>query len=619
MKNALMLRVMWMCGFLVALACRVTLAAAPVKRTSPTPHNAVKPSKPTTNTPRTSSAKPTNPFAHLKPLNSGPGIIVCEPISTTGNAAFGAFGVGCGRWLHVTVGGQGELGKTPLFPYIAYAEHEKQWPNLRLSPENALEIANMLGATHVATGHIEGTPAKCELAYQLWEATGGGEIGTPIVAAGSQADIVAALPRIARELAVRLGVANPFIPPAVNVTPTELTGIGYIPLGSPFVLQPDWKQQLLAKAGECPLAGLIIIESKEVTPEVVGRVLAPSVDNVVILGEIGVAKPTLLQPYDTQINQLVQKFPYNYQLATIDGLRKRSQENRKAEIAAMELAVLCSPGNSWAWIYLGDALSNQAEDIRKSRIAGQITDAEWASLNKLYPLWQAAETRATQLDKLNSWAWADLATAATFNSNSRIADAALWKALELNPYNASTYSWGLQMYQPKWDDDPAKLLKVAEAAAKQRFLTPTLAYEVVDVLQNFTEVTDHTQQIIMLALGQLLGSNLTDPRSSGPGVLICEPVAAQSTGVKADANTTKFGIGCGRWLHFTVGGLPEFGKTPLWHDVDEARRFLKFPDLRLSAAQATRLATALGATHIATGRIEGTAQHCNLIYRLYHL
>lgn len=48
----------------------------------------------------------------LKPVPSGNGLIVFEPIAT--DAALADFGAGCGRWLHLMVAGQSALGKTPL-------------------------------------------------------------------------------------------------------------------------------------------------------------------------------------------------------------------------------------------------------------------------------------------------------------------------------------------------------------------------------------------------------------------------------------------------------------------------------------------------------------------------
>src|SRR5207244_1474163 len=88
--------------------------------------------------------------------------------------------------------------------------------------------------------------------------------------------------------------------------------------------------------------------------------------------------------------------------------------------------------------------------------------------------------------------------------------------------------------------------------------------------------------------------------ASGPGVVVAEPVARQ-----ADAAAREFGAGCGRWLQFGVGGHGELGKTPLWSDLDRARRELGQPDLRLNRPEAMQLARVLGVTHVAIGEIQG--------------
>ena len=52
----------------------------------------------------------------LAPFAGGVGVVICEPVADPGTEADNAnFGAGCGRWLQFAVGGQGELGKTPLW------------------------------------------------------------------------------------------------------------------------------------------------------------------------------------------------------------------------------------------------------------------------------------------------------------------------------------------------------------------------------------------------------------------------------------------------------------------------------------------------------------------------
>jgi hypothetical protein len=60
-----------------------------------------------------SKAPDTAYIASLSPLQSGPGLMVFEPVaSSPANTDWGA---GASRWLQLHVGGQGEFGKTPTW------------------------------------------------------------------------------------------------------------------------------------------------------------------------------------------------------------------------------------------------------------------------------------------------------------------------------------------------------------------------------------------------------------------------------------------------------------------------------------------------------------------------
>src|SRR4051794_18099110 len=50
----------------------------------------------------------------LTPVGSEPGVLICEPLCS-GDPVTVNFGAACTRWLQFVVGGQGELGRTPLW------------------------------------------------------------------------------------------------------------------------------------------------------------------------------------------------------------------------------------------------------------------------------------------------------------------------------------------------------------------------------------------------------------------------------------------------------------------------------------------------------------------------
>ena len=64
-----------------------------------------------------------------------------------------------------------------------------------------------------------------------------------------------------------------------------------------------------------------------------------------------------------------------------------------------------------------------------------------------------------------------------------VTDKALWKAIALDRNNFDAYSWGLQMYQPKWGGDRTKLLKIVEMASANDERFAVLYEDVVDALR----------------------------------------------------------------------------------------------------------------------------------------
>ena len=87
----------------------------------------------------------------------------------------------------------------------------------------------------------------------------------------------------------------------------------------------------------------------------------------------------------------------------------------------------------------------------------------------------------------------------------------------------------------------------------------------------------------------------------------------------SDSALADFASGCGDWLMFTVGGLPEMGQTPLLTSISRARRELKLThDLRLGPDDARRIAAVTGATHVAVGKLSSAETgRAALTYTVY--
>ncbi len=414
----------------------------------------------------------------------GAGILVCAPVAKNADDDTARFGAACALWTYLQVGGQGELGQTPLLSSLVRAGRELKKPDLRLSgAAEAYPVARMTGATHVVTGEVSGSASgEGTLRFTLWDARKHKAVGTPLVLSGTRAQVVAGLPQLCRELARRVGVKTPRVPDRVELTPADLAFLGgrAWPGSIPRWINGDDANEARMEsfARTSPLAALLFLESRTAVHDgvrrgaVVRALLAPpspAAANPLVWAMIAYRDASELVPYVAAFRVLQKRFPNSYALAHTDVWLERVLSRPKAERVAAETAVRDAPANPDAWLSLGYTLSSAADRVRAGKVVSRITPDEMAYLEKVYPLWLVCVRRATQIDDRHEIAWLRVATAATFTGDRATADAAFWKALDRHPNKAEVYGWGLQMFQPKWGGDPADLAKVARLAAAERY------------------------------------------------------------------------------------------------------------------------------------------------------
>lgn len=432
------------------------------------------------------------PIEKLTPLVGSPGVVVCEPVADGADAATAAFGAGCGRWLHLTVGGQAELGQTPLLSSVVRAQTELGRTDLRLSPAEADKMYGILGITHVAVGRISGSAARCTLTYQLYAVPGYRAVGPPVQAGGTSAQALAQLPRMARMLAARLGVAQPRVPSAVNGGPEDMALLGTLSWFPGDAVTPAQVEHLRSLATRLPLAGVLLFSAA--TPgssyaqdaRQTQTLLAQQPDNPLIWSLVARGAPAQIAPRQAQLARNLQRFPRSYLFAATQTWLQRSLGHPGPEMQWAERTVQYAPHNPDAWLTLGWTVAQAGQTLRKCRLASEMTAAEWQFLNAVYPQWLAAVARSARLDPSYGVAWQRVAEAATFAGNGPLADHAFWRSVQLQPDEPEAYSWGLEMYQPKWTDAPdapAKLRKTAEMLATTHFSTVAKSVEAVSYLK----------------------------------------------------------------------------------------------------------------------------------------
>ena len=422
----------------------------------------------------------------LKPVTAGNGVAVFEPnISSAANASTSTptrdFGAGCARWLQLHVGGQGELGRTPLWGALADAQKEFRLPSLRLRDAEAVRVAKSIHATHAVVGTVAGNEKASVFTLRVLDLRGKA-VGTPIVVAGTSSKIIQQLPTVARQIAARLDVENASIT-TTALTPDDMTFLGSVPRKSRFGnLNFSQELRLRQTSSRDALPGVMWLyndarDETRLYRQVVGNMLSRSRSNVLVWATIGWRAPRLLKPEEKSFESVLKRYPNNSVLALSESNYRLSELDEQAQMQATMRAISVLPKLEMGWAQLSSIYSQQAYKIRGARYSGDMTAAESARVQQLYPQAFSAAIHAASLNPETSYSWLQAAESATFDGNS-LATALLWQAMRADPDDTEVHSWGLQMFQPKWGGDTNSLRKVVAAASSNAQVLPWLVDDI---------------------------------------------------------------------------------------------------------------------------------------------
>jgi tetratricopeptide (TPR) repeat protein len=425
----------------------------------------------------------------LKPLPSGPGVLVLEPVGGA-HPGYASFGAGCARWLQLVVGGQPEFGKTPLWASVDVARKSLGAADLRLSLEDAIKLGDKLGITHVAVGTLAGDAKNGTLSYQLWEIIGRKPVGTPVVSRGTNQAIADSLPAVAGALCKHLGLRKPAVPVRVGDAAFELGIVGALPWCPGEEIPAERMQTLGGQSGLVPqnyplatnahvplLTGFAFLVNRGALqdgPQLMrwgaGLVkLLPG--NALVLAELGYQAPEA-QNLDAkalplaEVRRLLKRTPNSYLLHTAAGFYLKAQGAPDVGRTDAEMAVRCAPQNPSAWISLAGMIDEQADLIRQARFISDMTDAESAQVQQFYEAALPLLIHAVRLDPSSQRGWLILAQMTAFAGEEELALAAYERAYRIDSSDRGTLSWGIQLYQPKWYGDENRLKRVAERMAQ---------------------------------------------------------------------------------------------------------------------------------------------------------
>lgn len=434
------------------------------------------------------------PLSRLTPFQSGPGLVVLEPVANTKDPELHSLGQGAAAWLHLTVAGQPAFGQSPAFSSIGRSRREMNAADTAMALPQARDLARRVGATHVAVGTIAGSASAGRLSYRIYRVDNGQPVGSAASASGSEAQIAAALPGVARTLNAALRGSPSRIPSSTGLSASDMALLGRCRWLSWDTISDADDAGLKRLSLTVPIAGVLYlsiadIQTQTEVDQVALAVARKSADNPIALDQIGDSSFGLTQ-MASRIDADFQSSPHNalyaHNAARVHRLDHQSLKERKAA----EAVVRAAPGNPESWLTLGWTISQEADAVRNARTMNMMTPTEQQFVSGLYPDWLLCVRHAVKLDPQYGKGWTRVAQAATFDGDGEIAADALRKALKYDPDRAEVYAWGLQMYQEKWGGDASSLAAIAHKASADQYPDCVTTLTVVGQLKDARQDAD---------------------------------------------------------------------------------------------------------------------------------
>ena len=271
----------------------------------------------------------------------------------------------------------------------------------------------------------------------------------------------------------------------------------------------------------------------------VKTLLAQMPGNTLVLSHLAYVRPAALRPYAAGTQALIRQYPASALLAHTDAWQQRIWGDRAGEWRAAQQICRDAPRDPASWLTRAATLANIGEDLRQARLAGDLSAADWAALNRLYSQQEAANLQAVRLDPMDGHAWYALAQAATFYGDSAQAEAALQKALVLDSDKDEVYAWGLQMYQPKWGGNPAALARIAALAAATPWDNSASA---VDMAESLDCAGFHTEaaQVLSTYIARERAAVAKSPSGALEHWSLAAALAAQKTPASLRESTLEY-------------------------------------------------------------------------------
>ncbi len=299
---------------------------------------------------------------------------------------------------------------------------------------------------------------------------------------GSREKIVAALPRMAQQLARGIGIRAPGIPTKVTESPQMLAALGEIAWHAPPDLPGDQTENLSELSLRSPLGALLFLINREACGD--GNMYSEAVDstrrlapnNLLLLSQIALGclggGGQDIQALKPQVETLQKRYPNSYLANVAFASLSLSRGDFPIGRKRLERAVICSIRNPSAWLTLGNVIWIQSNAIRQGNTVDKVSEGHMQVCQALYELQVKACREATKRDPQHPTAWNELSNAAAFVGDEEAAVMAFDKQLQLESSNplpdaSAMFEWGLQLYHPKWYENSEKARNLAERAVAE--------------------------------------------------------------------------------------------------------------------------------------------------------
>ncbi|MDR3709225.1 MAG: tetratricopeptide repeat protein [Capsulimonadaceae bacterium] len=403
-------------------------------------------------------------LATLKPAAVGVSFVLAPPIIDGSDQKNISFAVGCWFWLQCAIAQTPGCEQTSIPGEIRAVADFKHIPHWRLPQKDAGDIATMLGACYLATGHLYVSGNRQRLEYVLFNIHGR-QLGAPVSASGSRDEIVAQLPVLRAKLLslAKIACAPSVIPALTSANVAELISASTIPVPADKITLKD-----LARKNPIISCARLWFGGRD---EDFVSLFANQATKHPYLLAIALDKAAWDAPaLDKHLAELVDGPCNSYALLAAAGWRHWNRGDVAGGRLLFERAVKRNPKNSIAWEQLAEALESESQRFRRARTWDKISREESARITPYYPKGIAAARRSVNLALDNVDALHELAVACSFGGLSMTASLSLDKALSLDPENMQCAYWGLEMYQPKWGGTPEAVVRFVRRVKKHSCL-----------------------------------------------------------------------------------------------------------------------------------------------------